>query len=209
MNVNPNFVNVSPAYYSLPAQFNFSLQAGSPAIGAGTILNAPVFDILGATRSSPPGIGAFEANSALSGGTVALNSVSCTPASLNSGVISTCTVALSQAANSGGAAITLLSSTQALTVPATVTVAAGSSSATFTATAGTISTAQTAVLTATLNGASKTASITLVSSQSAGGSAAEYPITPATTLLQIHADATEVSGVTNGSTITPSIAPSG
>src|SRR5215471_602947 len=170
MNVDPNFVNVSPAYYSLPAQFNFSLRAGSPAIGAGTILNAPVFDILGATRSSPPGVGAFEANSALSGGTVALNLVSCTPASLNSGTISTCTVVLSQAASSGGAAITLLSSTQALTVPPTVTVAAGSSSATFTATAGTISTAQTAVLTATLNGASQTAPITLVSSLPAGGS---------------------------------------
>src|SRR5262249_4907630 len=209
MNVDPNFVNVSPAYYSLPGQFNFSLQAGSPAIGAGAILNAPVFDILGATRRSPPGVGAFEANSALSRRTVALYSGSCTPASLNSGVISTCPVALSQAASSGNAAITLLSSTQALTVPATVTVAAGSSSATFTATAGTISTAQTAVLTATLSGASQTASITLVSSQSAGGSAAEYPITPATTLPQMHAAATQVNGVTNTTSMARRIAPSG
>ncbi|HKF04915.1 MAG TPA: Ig-like domain-containing protein [Candidatus Sulfotelmatobacter sp.] len=40
-------------------------------------------------------------------------------------------------------------------------------------------------------------------------SSTDYTFTTAATLLQIHADATEVSGVTNGSTITLSIAPPG
>jgi hypothetical protein len=46
-------------------------------------------------------------------------------------------------------------------------------------------------------------------SQGTAASSTDYTFTTAQLLLQIHADATEVSGVTNGSSITPSTAPSG
>ena len=91
----------------------------------------------------------------------ALSSLQCSPTSLASGASSTCTVALAQAAPSGGTVVSLSSNSTTLPVPASVTVAAGSSSGTFTATAGTISANQTATLTATLNGVSKTAGISL------------------------------------------------
>ena len=64
--------------------------------------------------------------------------VSCSPTSLSSGGTSACSVTLSQAAGSGGIAVSLSSNNAALTVPASVTVAWGATSANFTATAGTI-----------------------------------------------------------------------
>ena len=89
-------------------------------------------------------------------------SLQCNPTSLQSGTTSTCTIALSSAAPTGGATVTLSSNAAALTVPVSVTVASGSTTATFTATAGTIASNQTATITATLNGSTQTATITLV-----------------------------------------------
>ena len=90
-----------------------------------------------------------------------VNLLSCAPSSLLSGVSSACTVTLSKAAGSGGAAVSLSSSLAALTVPATVTVASGSASGQFTATAGTISANQTAIVTASYNGSSQTVNVAL------------------------------------------------
>src|SRR5690348_4033199 len=99
-------------------------------------------------------------------GTAALTSLACSPTSLSSGGLSTCTATLSQAAGTGGVAITLSSNLPLLTVPLTALVPAGSTNATFTATAGTVTTAQSAVVTAALNGVSKTATLSLLASVS-------------------------------------------
>jgi len=95
---------------------------------------------------------------------VQVSSLSCSPASLGQNSSSTCTIALNQAAPSGGASVALSSNAAALTVPATAKVAAGSTTATFNATSGTISSTQTATVTATYNSTSATASISLTAS---------------------------------------------
>jgi hypothetical protein len=43
-----------------PAQNNFELQVGSPAIGAGTSAGAPAIDLNCQLRAAPPSIGAYE-----------------------------------------------------------------------------------------------------------------------------------------------------
>jgi hypothetical protein len=96
-----------------------------------------------------------------------LSSLACNPTSLNPGGASSCTVALSKLAPSGGSVITLSSSNTLLTVPTSITVSAGATTATFTATAGgstaagTISFSQGASITATLNGGSRSQTFTL------------------------------------------------
>ena len=92
---------------------------------------------------------------------LALTSLACSPTSLSSGAISTCTVTLNQPAPSN-TAVTLSDNSASLTVPASVTVASGATSNTFNATAGTIGSVQTAVVTATLGSSSQTASISLL-----------------------------------------------
>lgn len=57
---DPKFVSASQAWGQMPEKFNLRLQAGSPAINAGTTAGAPTTDVLGATRGSPPEIGAYE-----------------------------------------------------------------------------------------------------------------------------------------------------
>ncbi len=98
-----------------------------------------------------------------------LTAVSCTPAVLGSGGISTCTVTLSSAAGYGGATVTLSSNSTLLTIPGSVTVVAGATVASFTAGAGVVSGQQTAIVTASLNGASETASVSLQPASSQGG----------------------------------------
>jgi hypothetical protein len=72
-----------------------------------------------------------------------------------------CLVTLSGAAPTGGLAVTLASSSTAVTVPATVTVPAGAVTAGFTASASAVSAAQTATITGTANGASQAFAIHL------------------------------------------------
>ena len=60
-----NYVTGNPLLTSPTT--NFSLQSGSPAIGAGSSANAPATDYIGVIRTSPPCIGAYEyTSSALS-----------------------------------------------------------------------------------------------------------------------------------------------
>jgi hypothetical protein len=93
---------------------------------------------------------------------ITVSSISCSPTSVVSGAISTCTVVLSQAAAAGGTAVSLSSNSQSLTLPSSVSVAAGSASGTFTVTAGSVTTAQTAIVTAAVGGSTQTASITVL-----------------------------------------------
>jgi hypothetical protein len=166
INADPSFINVVPANYNNPASFNFGILSTSSAIGAGTTSGAPAGDLVGTARKNPPAIGAYEPNSVTPSGpttsAVTISSVSCAPVSLSSLANATCTIALSQAAASGGASIPLTSSIPSLTVPATVSILSGASTGTFTVTAGNIGTAQTAVVTATFNGSTGSASIGLV-----------------------------------------------
>ena len=91
-----------------------------------------------------------------------VSSLSCNPASVNSGSSTTCTVTLSQAAATGGASVALSTNNATLTVPAAVTVPASSTSATFTATAGTVTISQSATITATLNASSQATTLSLL-----------------------------------------------
>ena len=52
-------INANPAFVD-EAGGNYQLTAGSPAISAGTTTGAPAFDFDGASRHSPPDIGAYE-----------------------------------------------------------------------------------------------------------------------------------------------------
>jgi trimeric autotransporter adhesin len=92
-----------------------------------------------------------------------LSGLACSPASLGSSGVSTCTVTLSTAAPTGGSSVTLMSNNTLLTVPASVKVAAGATSITFSATAAaSITSNQSAIVTATLGSASQTFTIALV-----------------------------------------------
>jgi uncharacterized protein (TIGR03437 family) len=92
---------------------------------------------------------------------VTVTALQCAPATVASGGTSTCTVTLSQAAPTGGTAVTVSDSSTALTAPASVTVAAGAATANFTATAGTVTANQAVTVTATLNSSKATASVTI------------------------------------------------
>ena len=94
---------------------------------------------------------------------VLVSALVCNPSSLGQSAISTCTISLTQNAPSGGAAVTLASSTTSLTVLPGVTVAAGATTATFSATAAAfLASNQSALLTATLGVSSQSATITLI-----------------------------------------------
>jgi hypothetical protein len=92
---------------------------------------------------------------------VSLSSLQCGSTSLTSGSKTTCSVALSAAAPTGGSTVALSSNNAAIVVPASITVPAGSSTASFTATAATVVSGQTATLTAALNGTSRTVSLSV------------------------------------------------
>jgi hypothetical protein len=115
-----------------------------------------------------------------------VTSLSC-PADVASGASGTCTVTLMSAAPASGASVSLSSSNPAITVPPTVIVPSGASSAAFT-----ISAAGTMVeqvwLTACLNATSAKTMVTVLA-------------------LAIQGSPSELSGWSNGATVTPSQAP--
>ena len=57
---NPMLQHWDQAEFASPLLFNLRLQAGSPAIGAGSRSAAALVDVLGRTRKDPPTIGAYE-----------------------------------------------------------------------------------------------------------------------------------------------------
>jgi len=124
---------------------------------------------------------------------VQLTSLSCNPASVPNGSSATCTVTLTKAAPAGGAAVALSGGNAVLSIPAGVTIASGATSATFAASAS-ATTTQTLPLTASWNGVFVPFTITAL---------APKPV------LSILGNPSEVTAMTNGATVTPTIAPAG
>ena len=129
---------------------------------------------------------------------VTVTDLQCAPTSIASGATSSCTVTLSKAASTGGAAVTLSSNNTAVKVPASVTVAAGATSGTFTATAGTVTANQSATVTASLTSSTATAALTVT-------------FTPAATMTTLQCSPASIaSGATSSCTLTMSkAAPTG
>jgi hypothetical protein len=57
---DPLFVAANPAWSALPANWNLSVQSGSPALGAGLVSDAAAADMTGIVRGSLPSMGAFQ-----------------------------------------------------------------------------------------------------------------------------------------------------
>ena len=123
--------------------------------------------------------------------TASLSTVTVNPSSVVGGSAAQGTVTLTAAAPSGGASVTLSSSSGVAMVPATVTVAAGSTSATFPVTTSTVTTSTPVTLTGAYAGVTRTASMTVTTapataslsnvtvspSSVVGGSAAQGTVT--------------------------------
>jgi uncharacterized protein (TIGR03437 family) len=92
---------------------------------------------------------------------LALTAVSLSSSSVTGGSSVTGSVRLSAAAPSGGAVVSLRSSSTVVGVPATLTVLGGASSATFTVTTNTVTSPQTVTITATYNSATQTVLLTV------------------------------------------------
>jgi len=87
---------------------------------------------------------------------IALTALSCTNSSMTGTGTDQCTVALSAAAANGGFAVSLASSNNAVTLPATITVPPGASSVSFAATVSSLSSTQPVTLTASGGGVAET-----------------------------------------------------
>src|SRR5208282_958193 len=92
---------------------------------------------------------------------LSLSGLTFNPAAITGGARSTGTVAISEAAPSGGVSISLTSSNPSVTVPATVTISAGKSAGTFILTCVGVATAENVQVKATLNGNSLSKSLTV------------------------------------------------
>ncbi len=124
---------------------------------------------------------------------VSLSSLQCANAVVASNGSTTCTVALTAAAASD-TSVSLSAQNSFLTVPARISIPAGAASTSFAINAGSASTAESAIVTATLaNGVSTAFAVTVMPSS----------------VLLIQGSQSELSGVSNGSTITPTMGPAG
>jgi hypothetical protein len=123
-----------------------------------------------------------------------LSSLQCADASVFSNLSTTCTVTLSAAAANDTTVALSVQQASVLTVPASVTIPAGAISASFVVNAEATPTPQTAMITASISGGTSTG-FSLV-------------VMPAPALL-IQGSQAELGGMSNGSVITPTIAPSG
>ncbi|HZH98030.1 MAG TPA: proprotein convertase P-domain-containing protein, partial [Fimbriimonadaceae bacterium] len=98
------------------------------------------------------------------GTTAALSNLTFNPPSVVGGNPSTGTVTLTSAAPTGGASVSLTSSSTAITVPASVTVPAGATTATFTANTIRVTADVTRSVSATYLGVTKSANLTVIAS---------------------------------------------
>jgi trimeric autotransporter adhesin len=118
-----------------------------------------------APAAANPSAGAILASA--SGGTVTivqtpgLNGFSCSPVSITPSTASTCTVALTSAAGSGGATVSVSSSPVDVNLPSAVTVPQGATSTTFSVTAKSVTRPTPVAVTASYAGASETFGLTV------------------------------------------------
>jgi uncharacterized protein (TIGR03437 family) len=91
-----------------------------------------------------------------------ITSLVCSPTNVPSASSTDCTIAMSPAAPSGGAKISLASSTPMLMVPAAVIMPAGSTTAIFSAQAGHVSMKRRAILTASYSGSFQSTALSLI-----------------------------------------------
>lgn len=135
------------------------------------------------------------------GGTVTihpgLNGLSCSPMSLSKSATATCTVSLTSAAPSGGAAVSLAASPAGLTIPSSVTVPAGASSTSFSITAGSVSAPTTVTVKGTYYGVSATFNVTVT------------PPTPSASKLTVSKTSLTSGQSATGTITLTSAAPSG
>ncbi len=106
-------------------------------------------------------------------GPAALSALSVSPASVTGGASSQGTITLTGAAPAGGLAVSLSSSSSAVTVPATVAVAQGATSATFAIATTAVTASTAATVTAAAGGVTRTATLTVT----APGQAATLTVT--------------------------------
>jgi uncharacterized repeat protein (TIGR03803 family) len=92
---------------------------------------------------------------------VVLSSLTLSPTIIGGGGTSTGTVTLPAAAPTGGAIVSLTSSSTSATAPATVIIQGGKTSGTFTITTKAVSASVTATITASLNGGTQSATLTI------------------------------------------------
>lgn len=110
-------------------------------------------------------------------GTPVLYSLTVNPTSVTGGSPSTGTVTLSALAPSGGAPVSLSSSSSAATVPGSVTVPAGAASTTFTVNTSSVTTSTSVTITGSYGGATKTAMLTVAPATAGGTPAGMYTLT--------------------------------
>ena len=155
VNLFINNVNVIPTFSGLTYQGLYQINLTVPA-GLGTGDVSLVATVGGVQTPSGVVISVQPAPVA-----PRIQSLTLSPNSVASGGTVTGIVALTAAAPSGDALVTLSSSSSAASVPATVTVPAGATSATFTVSAGTVSSNQPVTITASYGGSSAQASLTV------------------------------------------------
>lgn len=110
-------------------------------------------------------------------GPSALYLIALNPSTVNSGASTTGTVTLNQLAPSGGASVSLSSSSAAATVPASVMVTAGNASATFNVSTGSVTASTPVTITGSYGGATKTAMLTVNPVSTGGTPAGTYSLT--------------------------------
>ena len=155
--VNLSSSNASVASVSVSVTVAAGTRTVTFTITAGTV-NANTNATITATTNNSSGT----ATITVTPPAAVLSNLTTVVTSVTGGVPVTGTVVLTSPAPTGGAVVTLSSSSTTIgTVPASVIVAAGATSATFTITTSAVTAASSLTITATRNGVSKTATITV------------------------------------------------
>lgn len=183
----------------LTAPASVSIPAGSATSSFG-VSATPVSQSKTVTLTASIGAvsGSSSANTSLTIVPVmSVSSLNCAAASLSSNASTVCTIALSLPAPATGATLSIASSSPLLTAPSSVTAAAGATSVPFTIATGSIPSAQTATVS--------------VSLANAGSASATISLSPGlfNGLLTLTGGASELSGASNGSVVTPTVGPAG
>ena len=158
--VGVNLSSMLPGTASVPASVTVPAGATSANFPITTFPSAPTSVQISAQFNQSFLSASITVTAPPSGGAT-LSAVSLSPTSVTGGTSSTGTVALSGAAPSGGAVVSLSDNSAATAVPASVTVPAGATSASFTVTTTSVTTATSATISAVFGGVTRTAALTV------------------------------------------------